>query len=454
MATNSNVMALLDSFMGDMEKMAKQDDGTSAATEGARSSENTADVKKQVGSVSVDSTSPISSVAGAGESTPSNSMGTKKSPTGEDVPTTKKTVDDPGTSHPAKASGEKTAAQLIDTGNDILARIAVMAKEANTQKAAEKVTEKAAEKAAEKVDGVNPTDAATATSVIKPKKAPASPKAPDTVGEKVATVTISKDEYDSLSKLAESFEQLMGHMAGNAVSQEVLATQAKPAKAEKVAASKAGAITTAQIKQAAAEEAALMLVQANDHTTDLIDFLSGFSKKANGLEGAIDPAAMAAMGGAGAPPVDPAAMAAMGGAPAPQPSPEEMAMMGGGGQPAPQIDPALLQQLIAALQAQGLGGGMPGAAPQGAPAEGDAIDSAVAASVGEPSSNDEGSEATQKSESKEEGSSEEAKPEAKSKEEEAPAEEEAEDKTAKAKILQKAAAELLKELDKSGKKNK
>lgn len=150
------------------------DDNTDPAKEGARSAENTADVKEEQGKPSVDSTPEAKAKAaaeeGAGASGSAASdqlqIGTKKAPTGEDPKVETESVkpgkEDPGTTHPAKtdndslnggkyaadldgASFEKLASIMQELGNDICAMIAI---EGDTKTAAAPVPPKKEEKPA------------------------------------------------------------------------------------------------------------------------------------------------------------------------------------------------------------------------------------------------------------------------------------------------------------------
>lgn len=126
---------------------AHADNSGQAASTGARASEYEADVKKQQGAVSVDNT-PEMSQEGRQDEVQLN-IGTNVKATGED-PSAEKDYkgdkDDPGTTHPAKASdGEKYSAvsfkeahSLCSTlGNDILAHLINFDSPAKAEKAAE-----------------------------------------------------------------------------------------------------------------------------------------------------------------------------------------------------------------------------------------------------------------------------------------------------------------------------
>lgn len=112
----------------------KADDGTVDATEGARAAENTADVKKDVGGLSVDSSDTVPRGT-AKDDMPQ--IGTNATPTGEDPAVEdnyKANADDPGTTHPARAdtnekygscSFEESYQKAIELSNAILADLAV-----------------------------------------------------------------------------------------------------------------------------------------------------------------------------------------------------------------------------------------------------------------------------------------------------------------------------------------
>lgn len=133
------------------------DDRTEGASEGARSSENTADVKEDQGSSSVDSTSP--GTPGGQDSVQMN-IGTNQSATGEDpaveTESAKPGKEDPGSSHPARTDndsldGHKYASagnvlKLIKSaqsrGTQLIAKIAVEA-DGPLKQAASKLQKKA-----------------------------------------------------------------------------------------------------------------------------------------------------------------------------------------------------------------------------------------------------------------------------------------------------------------------
>lgn len=126
-------------YMGPTTQPVKNvDDHTQAATTGARSAENTADVKEEIGKPSVDSTPEATAkkaqakAAGGPGTEDQYQIGLTVSPTGEDVPGTKATKDDKGykekTTHPANTenselNGGKYAADLEQQSLEKLAGI-------------------------------------------------------------------------------------------------------------------------------------------------------------------------------------------------------------------------------------------------------------------------------------------------------------------------------------------
>lgn len=110
------------------------DDGLQAATEGARSAENSADVKEQIGPTSVDSTSPTP--AGSQQAQQPN-IGVTSKATGEDSANetagTESVKKDPGSTHPARTDNEKLGQhaefnallkKASDIGNQLMAALA------------------------------------------------------------------------------------------------------------------------------------------------------------------------------------------------------------------------------------------------------------------------------------------------------------------------------------------
>lgn len=106
----------------------KADDGTQAANTGSRAAENAKDVKTNV-PTSVDAASASQATgAGRGENTPTLHIGLDAAATGEEpaaeTDRAKEKKEDPGTTHPSGAIGDKYAS-VHQLGNNILADIAV-----------------------------------------------------------------------------------------------------------------------------------------------------------------------------------------------------------------------------------------------------------------------------------------------------------------------------------------
>jgi len=121
------------------------DNQTVAATEGARSAENTADVKKNVPGDSVDAAAENSE-----SNAPVETIGVTAAPTGEDSANEKNysaSIDDPGTSSEMTADdGEKfgcdmSLSALTKLANEINAQVAIMGK--SRQQSANKTVKKA-----------------------------------------------------------------------------------------------------------------------------------------------------------------------------------------------------------------------------------------------------------------------------------------------------------------------
>jgi len=347
---NQSILSMLEEFTGSLTKSAEVEVGkTVPAKEGSRSSENTSDVKKSIQGQTPDEVEEIHSVEGAGENTPTNSIGTKATATGEGVPAVKTTKDDPGTSHPAKAGGEKYAslASLIEAGNDLLATIAVSAK---SEKKAEAPA--AIQAAAAKKEVKNKADKAVTDQP--PASAEKAAEAATTSTDEM--VSVKKAEFEAMQRDQQAWLELTGYIYGNQAVQEMV-------EAEKTAENGTSNDYQAQAEKIAADA----MTRAVLHADELVDAVVAFSqasvKQAN--EGMIDPA----MAGAIAP--EAMAGAAPGGAP-------------GGGD----IDPETLAALLQALQAQGINpeellaaeGAMGGGA-EPAPA-GDAVDAAQANMLG------------------------------------------------------------------------
>jgi hypothetical protein len=387
MSKNIGIMAALEEFTSELTKSASigdnTPDGTKPATEGSRSSENTSDVKAQIVN-NVDSTTAGGESPG-GKNTPTNSIGTSKGETGEDVPSTKTDKEDPGTSHPAKAGagsnrpsggGEKSAAAIVEMANSILADIAVVTND-NEKRAAAKVEAEKKAAAAGNPGATNPS----------PNQAPAATKQAGAAGEPTPATTEGKPagqpeakpqgEQTDVEKQAAADEQL-GYLAGQFLAEKLLG-QDKTAGA---------ADPQAELAKYAEAQVRDLIAKADYHSTLVSEYLT---KRANGMGDPaaaplpMDPAAAAggdpaaaAMGGGmgGAPAPDPAAAmgggmgGGMGGAPAPDPA------AGGGGDPMGSIPPEVLQLAMAIMQSgvdpaaimqaiQGGGGGGGAGGPAG-----------------------------------------------------------------------------------------
>jgi hypothetical protein len=146
-----NLLALMDGFLTDIRQEAKKaaaekkatdpseptthpvmkaDDGTQKATEGARSSENEADVKKELGEAGITGQEDANS---ASSIKPSDSIGTQSQDSSEvkgNVSQPKSTKDKPPESagHPSNSTFSEKYSSVIETGNKLLAAIAEMNK--------------------------------------------------------------------------------------------------------------------------------------------------------------------------------------------------------------------------------------------------------------------------------------------------------------------------------------
>lgn len=422
MATNK-IQEFLSEFLGDMQKSAsenvpvQEDPRNSKVTTGQRASENESDVKAQIPGESVNEGGEITSTTG-GENTPTNSIGTKKGPTGSDVPSTKSTKDDPGTSHIAKAAAAKfagaTTSQLVEGANDLLAQMAVMSKSASAGLATSAAAAKPASPAAT-VSKVAPV-----SSAVTPVVAANKPEV-KVASNEVPMVQLPKAEFELMKVASDNWGAFVGYMEGQLIADQALKTANDTSASD-------------QLEKFAQEQTVGLYQLAEKAATDLTDFFVGAQKQANDLAalggmggGGEDPAAAAAASGQ----IDPSALGGLGGAGAGggMPSPDagmDLGGMGGGAGAPPaapgggggEISPELIQALIQALQQSGvnlqdlgagdqalsgMGGGGGGgeapapAAPAAAPAEGgggedtsapaeskpaDKIDKAKASAVG------------------------------------------------------------------------
>ncbi len=308
------------------------DDNTEDAKEGARSSENTSDVKDDQGKPSVDST-PEKKADGETNPPANYGIGTKVAPTGEDPANetgkAKAKKDDPGSSHPAR------------TDNDELDGFKYASVNPETD-SLEKVAEAVAALGNRICASIAAGDEKTAN-----EAAPRGRQAAPAAGSKQAAAVNSVD----------------------------------PAIAEQYGWGVAAMLSGSLDKQAAdtlvVETLSGILKEGEDDAVRVISYLQNRAKQAEegmppggGGGGQMDPAMMAAMGGGG----DPAAAGGMppgaegGGDPAAGGG-DPAAGGGEGGKPDLQqvlqalgISEEELIQAIQAEQAQGGGGGDPAAA--------------------------------------------------------------------------------------------
>lgn len=334
---------LIDDLVQQLTKSASADDGTRPATTGARAAENSADIKENV-PANVDSAPDNGTVAGAGENEPTNRIGTNKDETGKNVPPTKPASDDPTNNK------EASYADLTDTGNDILASLAIALKDAEKAASAPGIP------AAPAVSAINP-----ATETGKGVPPVAKTEGPEkgglsATGEKTAAApaepkALSAEELGVVLEKAAAFDEMMGMIAANQVAGQIV-NQGQP-----------------QTKQASAELEKQALAQLQSvqnaaiaHAADLADYLRGYgeAEKQAADAGLMDPTACppGAMGGApgAAGPMDPSA----GGDPT----------AGGGDPEIEQLIQALMQagmtpDQIQQLLTQAASGGDAGGAPAG-----------------------------------------------------------------------------------------
>ncbi len=387
--SKNNISALLQEFMGTLEKKAGEETGSEkAVSDGGRGSENSSDVKASVPGTSVDAAAPVkASHPGAGTNSPLTGRGTNQGETGTNVPSTKDNYTDPGTSHPAKTASLN---DILTSANDTLASILVLSKTASVKQAAAAVPATPGSPVATTTaaaTGAKPV-AAKAPGAVKPQ---GEVKVAEAVETPVATdddkVTLSKAEHEELQKAAAFVEEIAGYLTGQQVANEVV--------------KEASVDSDADFRKLAESEVANFLSLADQHSDNLVHTLLGAVKQANDLAaaGAIDPSAMAGMEGGGE--QGGGGMEAM------------MSDMGEGGEPGAEAgaaDPQTIQAIVEALHqagisvedlaaaesaAAGAGGGEAVAAPSaeagaGENAQDDKVDAARAASVGaEDGSNEE-----------------------------------------------------------------
>jgi hypothetical protein len=286
----NSIYSMLEEFGASLDKQASigddAPDGTRSVTEGARSKENTSDVKENV-VVNVEETPSKPGGDGVGGNLPTNSIGTKKDETGENVPSTKTSKDDPGTTHPAKAGvgsnrpsggGEKSAADmdLLDLANDILAGIAVTSHDNEKRATAAKQASEAAPAA----------PAATPENKGPQADPSAAPAASEPAGsDKLAAAA------GNATPAALPDEQL-GFLAGQFLAEEML----------KAAGNRTQSVN--DLVKVAEQQCHELVARADRHTTMLVDYLKDFSKQADMGMGSPPPPEVPAgdIAGAGGPP--------------------------------------------------------------------------------------------------------------------------------------------------------
>lgn len=351
----NDILGVLNELKKNMTKAAEQGapDGhkgpetgnQSAATTGSHEAEISTAMKNTSTHKTMDEESEIHSVPGAGEDTATFSIGgISSAPTGEEVPSTKATKDDPGTTAPARVGGEKyaTASEKIAASKSILAEIQSLFN-------AEPVQKKVAQDNQSKEQN---TCTDTADSETKDEG-----KAEVTVDEETQT----KEAAEKLAR--DNWEEVLGYILGNTVSGQVKEANSKRT------------VTDEDLVKLAAADLQSAVMSADESAITAVSFLVGMrdqqSKQAMdmgadpAMMGAVDPAAMG-----GDEEIDPALLEAL------------IASLGEGGEDPmaggeDELDDASLEALIAALEG--------GEAEQ----EGDAVDDAVAAAAAVPGTDDE-----------------------------------------------------------------
>jgi len=340
----TSTLELLQEFMGDLDKAAgetgtgsegnstmdspRETGTTSAPSTGERHSENSAKVKSDVPGTTADEAAERTDDSGAGLDTPLLETGVKSNLGPDDEPTNKpkdETVD-PGTSHPAKAGGEKYAAasasELVEFANSILADIAVLGKSASAE---ETDSDEETVEIEETKEAAEQNSCTSCTEDAKPE----------------AEVVDETPDVMSESEKAAAFDQLAGFIAGKDVADEIIestlghqvATAVKQASAEEQTKEASEEVTdNADFQKWAAEESYRLYKRAGQQADGLVNFLVALEKQSMGGEADI----LAAMGGAGDV------------APAETALPEE-GLDGGG-----DVDPEALVQLLSILEAQGV----------------------------------------------------------------------------------------------------
>lgn len=296
------------------------DGGTRPAAEGSRSSENTSDVKAAI-PASVDATGEgVNKNQTGGDSTPALDLGVGATATGEGKKTEVKTEkEDPGTSHPAKAGGEKYAS-LIAQGNELAAELTMAV--TSFQQA-----EKQAAAAISAVPGGTP--------------APAAPAPAPTLKKKEGTKAADAEKSAS-TETPEAQAEAAGRQAADAVVDSVEKAAAATGKS-------AEAVISDIVKTASADAA------------NLAEFMTGFKQGLNKSAEDMSAPGMDAGAGAGAEtPVEEAM----------EPAPGAEAQGAGNAQAVQELIQALLssgippEELIAMIKAAGGQGAAPSAAPE------------------------------------------------------------------------------------------
>lgn len=390
---NQDVMQLLDTYLKDVgtgiAKQAEVDtpkDNTTGVQTGSRYDENSADIKTAIPN-SVDAAEPgEANETPGGENLETNKIGVNKASTGKDVPTTKSTKDDPGTSHPARtdnvkyANANSTAGELSELANQILADISVATAGYQKQASAGAGAGQATAAKASKIPGV--PDAAGG----KPREDKAGSKNSATATAAVPTGA-GHDEHlaghndttpgihTSQPKIAADQGNTQGYtdeQLGFLTAQFLTEQLVKTAQAEQQAASQTQ-MSDEQFNAIVESQMANIYTRADEQTTKLASFMQGYTKQAEG-----DPAAAAAGAPAGP---DPMAGAMGGGGEAGGGDPAAAlganAPAGAAGGISPEIlalaealaQEGITPEQIHALAAQvgaGGGGGAPGGAPEGA----------------------------------------------------------------------------------------
>ena len=356
-------------------------DGTEAAPEGSRFQENTADIKKDEGPASVDSTS---GTEGGGADDHQTNIGLQQAATGEDAaaedPDKIGKKDDAPTTHPAKGSVKES--ELKERGNKILAKIAmIVPKEAAEEEPESEASDATAEneQKSETEEGAKKADKASDVPVKKtpkdeqPEKEAAGKDFEAGKQAAEAAAAVLNKQAEAIQEVASSIEKkaaadaekycdfLKGFKDGttkkgndDTPKDEVTDDEGQGEEEEEKDKDNGEAAGAAEEAAAVAPEVAA--------TEAPIDAQGAIGDMLGAEEGGMPPEMMGAPP-MGADPMGGAPMGAdpMGGAPMgadPMGGPPMMGGEGGGGG-LDQIDPETLMALLQALQAEGTGpGGM------------------------------------------------------------------------------------------------